>query len=131
MVDWFQWPINLSRVILCLEVRESHTFYFIFTFFYIYIFFFCFAVCLLFSFLLFFFVKSFWEIRNRIEIIETCYHSDLWKISCSRSFIRSKTPSVISTIYNTNRINYKNLFLTRNQTDHVRHLIWPEWKRKK
>ena len=26
---------------------------------------------------------------------------------------------------------YKNLFLTRNQTDHVRHLIWPEWKREK
>ena len=23
---------------------------------------------------------------------------------------------------------YKNLFLTRKQTDHVRHLIWPEWK---
>ena len=26
---------------------------------------------------------------------------------------------------------YKNLFLTRNQTDHMPHLIWPEWKREK
>ena len=24
---------------------------------------------------------------------------------------------------------YKNFFLRKNQTDHVRHLIWPEWKK--
>ena len=29
------------------------------------------------------------------------------------------------------KLYYKNLFLRKNQADHVRHFIWPEWKRKK